>query len=183
MCRGVAAAGVHVIWSRAALPAQAGLRLGSHRGCYRVGLGIAPSLWAAQASPSLLGGVVGRRDQTRVGDASSELQTALVPAPARSTSQLRLRSCEPGEGRRPGCWLVVPPGFQEAAPPARLCPARHCGGGCGSVSSGTAPPPRVSSGRQSQARDRSAESRYPSHCTTPTNGTVRLSAPSPSFWR
>lgn len=170
--------------SRAALPALAGLRLGSHRGCYRVGLRIAPSLWAAQASPSLLGGVVGLCDQTRVGDASSELQTALVPAPARSTFGLLLRDPVSRERGAGGCWLVVPPGFQEAAPPARLCPARLCGGGCGSAPSGAVPPPRISSGRRSQARVRSAEIRHPSHCTTPTNGTMRpLSPPSPSLQR
>lgn len=149
--------------SRAALPALAGLRLGSHRGCYRVGLGIAPSLWAAQASPSLLGGVVGLCDQTRVGDASSECQTALVAAPAGSTSGLLLRSCEPGEGRR----LVVPPGFQEAAPPTRLSPARHCGGGCGSAPSGTVPPPRqlrpVEPGESPQCREPPPQPLHDSH--------------------
>lgn len=113
--------------SRAALPALAGLRLGCHRGCYRVGLRIAPSLWAAQASPSLLGGVVGLCDQTRVGDASSELQTALVPAPARSTSGLLLRSCEPGEGRRrplAGSPARVPRG-RPSSPPLPRPPLRR----------------------------------------------------------
>lgn len=47
----------------------------------------------------------------------------LVPAPARSTSELPLRSCESGEGRQPGCWLVVPPGFQEAAVQRASTPA------------------------------------------------------------
>lgn len=170
--------------SRATLRALAGLRLGSHRGCYRVGLGIAPSLWAAQASPSLLGGVVGRRVQMNLGDASSELQTALVPAPARSTSGLPLGSCESGEGRRrlqAARPALVPRGRPSSPPLPRPPLRRGLRLGCFGH--------RTASARQRRPaepgeRVRSAECRHPSHCTTPTNGTLRLlSAPSPSSWR
>lgn len=167
--------------SRAALPAPAGLRLGSHRGWMLQGwvLGSPPPFGQPKPHRYFLVELWGVATRRGVGDAPSELQTALVPAPARFTSGLRRRSCEPGEGRLPSCWPVVPPGFQEAAPLARLCPARHCGGGCGSAPSGTVPPPRVSSGRRSRARVRSAASRHPRHCTTPTHSTGKPLNPTP----
>lgn len=169
--------------SRAALPALAGLRLGSHRECYRVGLGIAPSLWAAQASPSLLGGVVGFRDQTRVSDASSELQTALVPAPARSTSGLQLRSCEPGEGRRrllAGSPARVPRG-RPSSPPLPRPPLRR-GLRLRSIGHRTASARQLRAaepGESPQCREPAPQPLHDSH----QRHKEPLSAPSPSLWR
>lgn len=139
-------------------------------GCYRVGLGITPSLWAAQASPSLLGGVVGvaTRQEWVMPPLGSRLPLSVhLPGPVRNYSRdavsretvASLAAGSPARGARgrpssPPLPRPLAPAVGAAAPrlPSLLrAPYRL----------------RVSPGRRSQARLRSAETAAPQRLHDP----------------